>query len=160
MKETREDNVPVPAEVVLASDETSRVAHKELYRLHDDSYRIVTDDLLGTIAALEGQIKRLHISSNWTDIVRLATWRSNPNAGDVFFLLRSMGIGTEELLPFRDSDIADLFPWLYYGKRFDILRKICFAAKTNAERHIKSRDTRVHCHLSSDDISRIVASSL
>ena len=80
--------------------------------------------------------------------------------GDAFFLLRNTGISREELLPFRDSDISDLFPWLYYGKRFDILRKICVAAKTNAERHIKNRDTRVHCHLSSVDTNRIVASSL
>ena len=160
MKESRGHNVPPIAEVVLASDETSRNAHKELYHFSDGSYRIVGDDLLETVAGFEGEKSRLHISSNWVDIIRLATWRSRPNPGDVFFLLRTMGIGAEELLPFRDSAITDLFPWLYYGKKFDILRKICLAAKTNAERHIKNRDTRVHCHLSSGDISRIVASSL
>jgi hypothetical protein len=160
MKESRENNVTPLTEVVLASDEPSKIAHKELYHFHDDSYRIVWDDLLETIAAFEGKISRVHISSNWTDIVRLATWRSKPSTGDVFFLLRNMGIRPEELLPFRDSDISDLFPWLYYGKRVDILRKICLAAKTNAERHMKNRDTRVHCHLSSGDTSRIVASSL
>jgi hypothetical protein len=159
MKESREDSVPPPVEVVLASDETSWYAHQELYRLNDGSYRIVSD-LLGTIAALEGRIKRLHISSNWTDIIRLATWRPDPNRGDVFVLLRNIGISPGELLPFRDAALADIFPWLYYGKRFDILRKICRAAKTNAERHLKDGDTRVHCHLSSGDVNRIVASSL
>jgi len=149
-----------PSEVVLASDETAIDAHKELYHFSDESYRVVSAGLLETVGAFDGGMSRLHISSNWTDIIRLATWRSEPKAGDAFFLLRTMGISHAELLPFKDANIADLFPWLYYGKRFDILRKICLAAKTNAEKHIKGRDTRVHCHLSSVETSRIVASSL
>ena len=160
MKEFCTNNVTPLTDVALVSDESSKIAHKELYHFHEDSYRIVRDDLLETVTAFEGQISRLHICSNWNGIVRLATWRSKASMGDVFFLLRNMGIGLEELLPFRDSDISDLFPWLYYGKRLDILRKMCRAAKTNAERHMKNRDARVHCHLSSGETDRIVASSL
>jgi len=90
-------------ETVLASSESSRDAHRELYRFAEDAYIVVSGSLLDTI---------------------------------------------------------NLFPWLYYGKRFDVLRKICFAAKTNAERHVRNREMRVHCHLSSADTNRIVASSL
>ncbi len=149
-----------PDEVVLVSDETSRVAHKELYHFRDDSYRIVKDDLLDTITTLDGEMVRVHVCSNWADMVRLATWRSEPATGDIFYLLRNMGVTPEELLPFRDSTVSDLFPWLYYGKRFDILKKICRTAKMNAERHMRNSGTRVYCHLSSADTNRIVASSL
>ncbi len=160
MKAPLKDSMPCRTELVLASDETARLAHKELYHLHDDLYRIVEDDLLGVIAALEGEMKRLHMSLNWDDILKLATWRASPSMGDVFFLLKNAGIGAEELLPFRNSDVTDLFPWLYYGKRLDVLRKVCRVAKANAEKRIKNRDTRVYCHLSLVDTNRIVASSL
>jgi len=147
-------------EMVFASSEASRDAHRELYHFGEQSYILVTDNLIDTITAFNGDSNRLHISSEWADVIKLAVWKSDPGIGDVLFLLRNMGIPSEELLPYRRADIADLFPWLYYGKRFDILRKICFAAKTNAERYVKNRDMRIHCHLSSVDPNRIVASSL
>jgi len=155
------DNMEMsPSELVLATNELSRTAHKELYHFHDASYRIVMDDLLEAVAAFRGKRVRLHIVSEWTGIVKLATWRSSPGTGDVLFLLRNMGIRPEELLLFRGADIPDLFPWLYYGRRLDVLKKMCLSAKTKSERHINNSDTRVHCHLSALDISRIVASSL
>lgn len=147
-------------ETVLASNESSRDAHRELYRFAEEAYVLVTGSLIDTITAFKGDSDRLHISSDWSDAVRLAVWKTDPGIGDVLFMLRSMGISSEELLPYRRAEISDLFPWLYYGKRFDVLRRICFAAKTNAERHVKHREMRVHCHLSSADTKRIVASSL
>ena len=150
----------VPLEVVLASDEAAMAAHKELYHFPDESYRIVSAELLETVEALDGGMHKLHISANWTDIIKLAVWRSVPKAGDALVLLRTMGISHGELIPFKDANISDLFPWLYYGKGSVIMRKICIAAKTNTEKHIRRRDMRVHCHLSSREVSRIVASSL
>jgi len=147
-------------DIVFASNEASRNAHRELYHFREQSYIIVTDNLIETITAFKGDLNKLHISSNWADIIKLAVWKSEPGVGDVFFLLRNMGITSEELLPFRDAEIADLFPWLYYGKRFDVLRKICFAARTNVEKHIRNKEARIHCHLTSEDTNRIVASSL
>lgn len=147
-------------EVVFASDEASREAHRDLYRFDESSYIIVQGNLLGAIMAVEGPLNRLHVSSGWTGIIRLATWKENPGRGDILFVLRNLGMRPDELLPFREAEVADLFPWLYYGKRLDILRKICVLAKTNAERYVKGRDVRVHCHLTSEEGRRIVASSL
>jgi hypothetical protein len=147
-------------EIVFASDEVSRNAHRELYRFDEQVYIIVTDDLIETITQFKGDPNKLHVSSNWADITRLAVWKPEPKAGDVFFLLRNIGITSEELLPFRDAGIADLFPWLYYGKRMDVLRKICLAAKANVEKHIENKEVRIHCHLTSEETNRIVASSL
>ncbi len=148
------------SEIVFASSEASRNAHRDLYRFSEQSYIIVDDNLIETVTAFRGDLKRLHISSEWTDIIRLAVWKTEPRMGDVFFLLRSMGVTSEELLPFREADIADLFPWLYYGKRFDVLRKICVAARANVEKHMGNKEVRIHCHLTSGDANRIVASSL
>ncbi len=147
-------------EIVFASNDASRTAHQELYHFREQAYTIVADNLIENITQIRGDIKKLHISSNWVDIIRLAIWKSEPTTGDVFFLLKNMGITSEELLPFREAGTADLFPWLYYGKRFDVLRKICLAARANAEKHIRDKDVRVHCHLTSEDTNRIVASSL
>jgi hypothetical protein len=147
-------------EIVFASDEVSKNAHWELYRLDEQAYIIITDDLIETITQFRGDPHRLHVSSNWADITSLAVWKSEPKAGDVLFLLRSMGITSEELFPFRDAGIADLFPWLYYGKRVDVLRKICLVAKANVEKHIENKELRIHCHLTSEETNRIVASSL
>jgi len=66
----------------------------------------------------------------------------------------------EELRPFSHSDINDIFPWLYYSNRFDILRKICNAAKSRIESKIDSRKVLVYCHLVSEGTNKIVASSL
>jgi hypothetical protein len=147
-------------EIVFASDEGSKNAHRELYHLGEQAYVIPADNFIEAIAQFEGDVHRLHISSNWHDIIRLAVWRADPKAGDVFLLLRNIGIAAEELHPFRESDIADIFPWLYYGKRLDVLRKICFAARANVEKRLKNKEARVHCHLTSEDTNRIVASSL
>lgn len=148
------------SEIVFVSDEASRIAHQELYHFEEKVYIVVAANLLETLAAFRGDLKRLHISTTWIDIARLATWKSEPKAGDILFLLRNLGLRSEELLPFKGADVADLFPYLYYGKRFDVLRKICYAAKANVEKHIGNKEVRIHCHLASEETKRIVASSL
>ncbi|MCL5023978.1 MAG: hypothetical protein M1497_11560 [Nitrospirae bacterium] len=147
-------------EIVLASNESAMDAHRRLYSFGEEAYVIVGEDMIGTLTAFSGDPERLHISSDWSDLVRLATWKPRPKTGDLFLLLTAAGITEEKLLPFRDADVADIFPWLYYSRRFDVLRKMCRTAKANAERHLRKKDARVHCHLTSDYADRIVASSL
>lgn len=147
-------------EVVFASNETSKNAHKGLYHFQEESYIITGNNLLSSIEEFSGDHSKLHVASSWTDILRLALWMAEPAMGDVFILLREIGLKPEELLPFRDADVEDIFPWLYYGRKFDILKKICHIAKVNSEKHIKNKDTRVHCHIISEDTKLIVASTL
>lgn len=147
-------------EAVIASDEESKRLHKELYHCPDDAYRFAGDDIFAAIRGLGGDFRRLHVATGWPDILRLAVWKVDPGIGDLFVLLRSVGLREEELLPFRASATGDIFPWLYYGRRLDVLRKICCIAKTNVESHLKDRDTRVYTHLISQDLRGIVASSL
>lgn len=151
---------PRPGEIVLASSVASREAHKELYHFTDGVYVISGNDLMGEIAGLPGSVNRVHISSHWEDMVSLAVWKSKPAREDVFLLLMNAGIAAEELAPFRDSEVSDIFPWLYYGNRLDVLRKICRIAKASAEKHIGRRNTHVYCHLTSESTGSIVASSL
>lgn len=147
-------------EMVIASDEAAMNAHRDLYHFRDDAYIIARDDLLELIMTFSMDLDKLHIATTWIDTLRLVTWKAGPEIGDVFMLLREAGIKTEELLRFRDSDIADIFPYFYYGKRFDVFRRICFIAKRNSERHLRNRDLYVHCYLCSEDDRRIIASSL
>lgn len=148
------------SDIVFASSEASRIAHRELYHFEEQAYIIVTENLLETLAGFKGHLNRLHVSTSWVDTVRLATWKSEPEVGDILLLLRNMGLRSEELRPFRGAAVSDLFPWLYYGRKFDLLRKLCFTAKGNVERHIRNKEVIIHCHLTSEDTNRIVASSL
>jgi hypothetical protein len=72
-------------------------------------------------------------------------------------LLRKAGAEDDALRPFKESGVDHLFPWLYYNRRFDILKRVCTAAKAMAESRI---GRKVHCHLVSDEEAKIVASSL
>jgi len=58
------------------------------------------------------------------------------------------------------SEIRDLLPWLYYSRKFDILRRICNAARTKAEAKVGRKGLHIYCHLVSDESQRIIASSL
>jgi len=91
----------------------------------------------------------------------VALWTSaRPPVFDVISLLKKAGVGEAELLPFKTADINDLFPWLYYGRKFDVVRKVCSVAKAKTEAKITGKYVPVICHLLSDDTERIVASSL
>lgn len=145
---------------MLASNEASRDAHRELYHFTENRYIIAGEGILDSVLGVDADLKRLHISSPWNDIVRLATWKSEPRRSDIFLLLMNAGVVAGDLTLLRDSELPDIFPWLFYGKKLDVLRKICRNAKANAEMYIGIRGTRVYCHMISEDTKSIIASSL
>lgn len=149
-------------EIVITEDEASKKTHQALFAFSDDCYYLFGKTVLDTVRAAAGHnIHKLHLAVCWENMLRLALWSSvKPLLHDVIYLLRKSGINGEELGPFRESDINDMFPWLYYGKRFDVLRRICNAAKARAESKIKTSKILVYCHLISDETGKIVASSL
>ncbi|HAM50947.1 MAG TPA: hypothetical protein DCP92_09765 [Nitrospiraceae bacterium] len=147
-------------EGILASNEQSRNVHRGLYHYAEGAYIIVDGGIINSIDTLTKDINRLHIAATWRDLISLSVWKEDPKTGDLFVLLKKIGIRTEELLLFKDSDIGDLLPWLYYGKRFEVLRKICRTATVNVENHMSRNDIRVCCHLTSEEPHCIIASSL
>ncbi|HXX57781.1 MAG TPA: hypothetical protein VEI96_07245 [Thermodesulfovibrionales bacterium] len=147
-------------EVIIASDEESGRIHRETCHSAEEDCRLAGGDILGSVMGLSQEVERLHIVATWPDVIRLAAWKTEPKMGDLLVLLKSVGLRADELLPFANADTGDLFPWLYYGKRFDTLRRLCRIAKKNAEDHVRKKDVRVYCHLISEDVHRIVASSL
>ena len=149
-------------EVVLVQHEISRRAHRELFSFDESRYIMSGGDIRESILALASQgVDKIHVAADWEHLLMIALWTpARPLSFDVMNLLRKSGAGDAELAPFRASDINDLFPWLFYGKKFEILRKICNAAKTKAESRISGRHLQVICHLVSDETLRIVASSL
>jgi hypothetical protein len=149
-------------EVVLSPDELSARAHKELYSFEDRHYIMCGADFLGSIlSAAEKGADRLHISVDWENLLRIALWSSaGPSLFDVISLLKKSGAAESELQPFMKSQISDLLPWLYYGRKFDILRRICRAAGTKAEAKANRKGLHIYCHLVSDESHGIIASSL
>jgi N-acetyl-anhydromuramyl-L-alanine amidase AmpD len=94
-------------------------------------------------------------------MLEVALWTpGRPPVHDVLGLLKRAGVGDDEIAPFKKSEVADLFPWLYYGKRLDVLRRVCNTAKTRIDSKLERKKLLVYCHLSMDDAGRIVASNL
>ncbi|MCC6346297.1 MAG: hypothetical protein IT388_03830 [Nitrospirales bacterium] len=156
-------------ELVICDSGPSMKAHKELFRFSDEVYLISEADIVEAVegivtafnTALVEHPSRMHLVLGWSSLLKTSLWKpSRPDPGDVFALLRTSGAASQELQPFKNADIDDLFPWLYYGKRFDILRKLCHATKKRVEGHLKDHSIRVDCHLFAEETGRIVASSL
>lgn len=152
----------IPGEVVVYSNDIAKKAHQQLFTLPESSYLPAKNRITDAVtAAARDNIIKLHIAADWEAIVTIALWSSvRPASHDVLTLLRKAGVAEAELSPFAKADVNDLFPWLYYGKKFDILRKICNAAKARSESMIEKKKVLVYCHLVSPDPQQIVASSL
>ncbi len=149
-------------EVVLSVNELAARAHRELYSFEDSRYIISGDDLPALIlATAEKGADRLHIAADWENLLRVALWSSGtPLLFDVMNLLKRSGASEAELQPFLKAEISDLLPWLYYGGKFDILRRVCQAARTRAEAKVNRKGLHIYCHLVSGESQRIIASSL
>jgi len=148
-------------EVVISEDELSKEAHQSLFRFRDEHYHLCDGDAFESLrnALNRGAIK-IHLSGSWTWILSFAIGQKEPKRGDVFYLLKSCGIKEEELVPFRKADVEDIFHFLYYGKRFEVLRKVCHRAKNQTEQMLGKEGVSIHCHIVSNITSQIVASSL
>lgn len=149
-------------EVVLSVHDGAARAHQELYSLKEESYVMSGTDILVSVSSLvEKGFDRLHIAADWENLLRLALWApACPAIFDVIGLLKKSGATDAELQPFRKSDLNDLLPWLYYGRKFDILRRLCNAAKMKIEAKMNRKGLHIYCHLVSDESQRIIASSL
>lgn len=149
-------------ELILYQDEQAKKSHKELFSLSDNCYLTAGENIIEALLTLSTRnISRLHISAGWETILKIAVWTpERPSGGEVLGLMKKSGLSDNELLPFLNSDIEDLFPRLYYGNRFDVLRRVCNAAKAKAEAKIGSKRLLVYCHLVSHEARKIVASSL
>lgn len=149
-------------EMVLVQQEVSKKVHQELFSFDDSRYVVAGNDILESILSLAEQgVDKIHITADWKHLLMIALWvPSQPPIFEVINLLKKHGSSDDELAPFMTADINDLFPWLYYGNKFDMLRKICNAAKAKAESQIRRKHLHIICHIVSEESARIVASSL
>lgn len=149
-------------EIVIASNERTKNIHKELFRFADESYILIDSAIRFETSDISRQlcenVEKVHLALNWADMLRFGTGREKPATGDILILLKQVGLSEKELQPFKDS-IYDILAYLYYGKRFDILRRLCSVIKRNLERDMKG-SARVNCHLIYEETCSIIASSL
>lgn len=149
-----------PGEFVICDSEKAVAAHQELFKFDSSSYIVCDRQPLDCLVSFEGDYHRLHIATSWEGMLSIALWRSPVSIDDTMSVLNNAGMSHFELAPFANGSPNDIFPVLYYGKSFDMLRKICNIAKRTAESRIKDEYIRIDCHLVSDDSDRIIASSL
>lgn len=149
-------------EEVISENDICKEAHRQLFRFDEKIYTVTNGSVRDEI---EDRIKagalRLHLTGTWPWMLKIALQKDDkPERGDVFYLLKLLGLNDEELQPFASADINDIFYSLYYGKRFDILRRLCHRAKKEVEKSVNNPSITIHCHLVAPEITQIVASSL
>jgi hypothetical protein len=152
-----------PSDVLIIADSrASLAAHRELFRFNEEVYLV--SESKGIIEVMKSIRKRrprsLHVSGGWGWLLRLSLWKEEISWGDMLILLKDAGMNREELMPFRDSPPGDIFPSLYYGKRFEVLRRLCRRARKNLEEKPDTPPLRADFHLVEPTLSQIVASSL
>jgi hypothetical protein len=146
-------------EIVLCQDISLKGAHQELFNFSDSSY-LVINDLRKEILGLN-EIKKplkVHLCVNWHGLLEVILWTDKPASSFVLRVLKNAGIDEKEIKEFKDTDTLTFFHWLYYGRRFKILRKLCYMAKNIVQE--KVRGVRFELHLIAEENSRIVASTL
>ncbi len=153
----------LPSEImVLADSKASITAHRELFRFSEGVYMLFDGkEVIDELNRIQnGRIRSLHVSGGWGWLLSLALWKQDMRWGDIMLLLGNAGMEREELMPFRNGPPEDIFPALYYGKRFDVLRRLCRRARKNLEEKPLMTPVRADFHLVEPDLSQIVASSL
>jgi hypothetical protein len=157
-------------EIAICCGAAAADVHRNLYHLADGAY-ITIPDGVPSYQAISGLVQtcaddpacreiRLHVVVDWDALLHLSAGKDTLRWPDLYLVLKDAGVKPEEMQPFKDAPPADLFPWLYYGKRFDVLRKLCLQVKRKLDVRLAAHDVRTVCHLVGDDGSRIVASSL
>ncbi|NOZ26299.1 MAG: hypothetical protein GXO94_09460 [Nitrospirae bacterium] len=150
-------------EIVISESLSTKEAHKALFRFDDDAYTIAPESLLDSLhRSIRAGALKIHVSGGWEWMLRLALWKDEtPSRGEVFFLLKGLGLSDDDLRPFASSDCNDIFHCLYYGQRFDVLRRLCNKARESSEKMAApDGGVRINCHLVAEDAGLIVASSL
>ncbi|HTZ17617.1 MAG TPA: hypothetical protein VMB78_04180 [Dissulfurispiraceae bacterium] len=161
-------------EIVLCDSGAAMQAHRELFRFSRNAYLPVYESDGNACDALPSLQKlveacnaspacpaRIHVAAGWENILRVAAWKADlASVNDIFIVLRNAGVMESELKPFAGSQVADLFPFFYYGKRLDVLKRLCRIACRQIESRIRMGGVRADCHLILEDAPRIVASSL
>jgi len=147
------------SEIVICDSTVSMDAHQELFRLATERYVLCSDSLMACMNDVNG-IHTIHLSLLWGSVLKVALWKEDVTISDAIYLLLASGMNDGDVAPFRNGNVDDIFPALYYGKNFDVLRKLCNTARKTAEKRLSGRGPRINCHLVAEDSCRIVASSL
>lgn len=164
-------------EVVIYDSAAAMQAHRELFRFSRNAYipAFEKDDSAGSqcnafplianivnlCSAAETCPARIHLALSWENMLRVAAWKADfASIWDVIILLKSAGVAEAALKPFANASISDLYPYLYYGKMLDVLKRVCVMAKKQTEARLKNTTVRVDSHMIQEDSPRVIASSL
>jgi hypothetical protein len=147
--------------LVLFEGEAAKKSHQGLFALPDASYRAIRGSITRQVIAIPPAFSgEIHVVGGWETILQAALWsRTGFPVGDACTLLKKSGMTDEELYSLQGATLHDIFFWLCREEKLELLRRICNAAKANVESRRGGR-ARVHCHLVSDGMEKIVASSL
>ncbi len=164
------ENISDLTEVVIYDSAAAHQAHMELFRYSKNAYISSGDTnnafplvitLVDTCNSAESCPTRIHLALGWENMLKVAAWQADfALIKDVFIVLKNAGVTDNALAPFSASPVADLFPYLYYGKQLDVLKKVCVMARKQVESRVRKSPVRVDCHIITEDSPRVVASSL
>jgi hypothetical protein len=164
-------------EIIICDGEVSRNAHRELFRADDWVYLTVpsghdagegcpdffavAEDFIEVCRSSQLHAPKAQFVLTWENLLRLCLWKSDGLLpGEVLKLLEDAGMHVDELDPLRNVSVGEMFRSIYYGKRFEILRRLCHFARKQTEDRLGDSKADFVCHVVAEETKRIVASSL
>ncbi len=162
-------------DVVVCDSHSSMLAHKGIFNFNDAAYVIHSEPVLilklisrlieraldDTVNDPGIAINNLHIAVHWETLFCLLLWTEEiPSVNKAYLLLQEAGMTRNDIEPFLTATLHDLFPSLYYSKRFEILRRLCTKTKRHLEQRFPIMKGKILCHLTLREDGIIAASSL
>lgn len=161
---------PPCCDLVVCDGPKSVSAHRGIFNFNEKDYIVCRPHLLPlTITDIIGRLTEgsdctvcnLHITTGWEGLFVVLLWEaSDHSVRSVYLPLREAGMTRAEIEPFVEGPVSDIFPNLYYSKRFDILRRLCSMAKKKVENRFPQMVGKIVCHLVAQYEGVIAASSL
>ncbi|MCX8068868.1 MAG: hypothetical protein N2738_00010 [Thermodesulfovibrionales bacterium] len=162
------DRQGIGNELVFCDSSHALLIHKGIFQLPDEKYYLCKEpslfinDLRYFLTSINNQSQKSHIKINfvidWDTLFRVLLWRDeNISVKGAYMLLIDAGLKREDIEPFFDSSLLDLFLSIYYSNRLEILRRLCSRAKKTIENKLS---IKTECHLVPKGFDFITASSL
>jgi len=161
---------PTSCDFVVCDGPISLSAHRGIFNFNSEVYLecnpnsilITITDVIGELTKGHGAtVRNLHITVGWEGLFTVLLWGVEDNTVQrSYLLLKDAGMTRFEIEPFLESPISDIFPNIYYTKRFDVLRRLCSMAKKKVEHRFPKMTGKILCHLVARDEGVIAASSL
>lgn len=158
-------------EMVFCDSRHAFTIHRGVFQIPEEKYYVYSEQnsfishIISVVSSLHNKSSTKYLKVNfvidWDSLIRLLLWRDdNISVRSAYILFTDAGLKREDIEPFFESSLLDLFLSIYYSKRLDVLRRLCSRAKKTVEHKLSDYSIKSDCHLVPNGFDFIAASSL